>query len=98
MKHLINAKNQGTPLIVLDKTEFSHWLNEQPAQVKNWLMQTSYSGEGLSLIPTTTGELAQAIFVVKDLAHYFSCGDLIKSLPVTQYNLVCAPKFEEAIC
>jgi len=98
MNHLIKVGNQGTPLVVLDELQFDNWLTQQSDQVKNWLQQTNFKGAGLSLIPNPQGELQHALFVAKDLSHYFGCGELIKSLPTGQFLLKTDPKYQDAVC
>jgi leucyl aminopeptidase len=98
MKQLLNAENQGIPLYIFDKNGYLSWLNLQTCQVQNWLKQTSYKNEGISLIPNTQGELEQVIFVTAQPEHYFSCGDLIKQLPNGQYLLKAEEQYQDAIC
>jgi len=98
MNHLLNAENTGTPLIIIATEQFDHWLTEQNEQVNSWLIQTSYSGEGLSLIPNSNGSLAHALFVTPTPENYFSCGELIKQLPVGNYQLQAANQYHDAIC
>ncbi|NQZ83321.1 MAG: leucyl aminopeptidase family protein [Colwellia sp.] len=98
MKQLLNANNLGIPLFIIDKTAYQAWLNQQNNQVQNWLKQTSYKGEGLSLVPNSQGELEQVLFVVAQPEHYFSCGDLIKQLPEGQYLLKTEQQYQDAIC
>ena len=79
--------DSGTPLIVLSKDAFDVWQQAQTEAVKNWLSQTSFSGEGLSLIPSANGSLEMAVFVAKDLSDHFVCGELAKQLPKQQFLL-----------
>jgi len=98
MHSLLQVSTSGTPLLVLNSAEYTHWLAKQTSTVNNWLTQSGFNGEGLSLIPSSTGALNQAVFVVKDASHYFACGDLIKQLPVGQYLLEAAEEYQQAIC
>jgi len=98
MKQFINVGSQGIPLIVLDISQFEPWLAQQTDQLKTWLQQTNFTGDGLSLIPSNQGELGQALFVSADLEHYFSCGQLINLLPVGQYALQTDAKYLDAVC
>jgi leucyl aminopeptidase len=98
MKQLLNAENQGIPLYIFDKNGYLSWLNQQTSQVQNWLKQTSYNDEGISLIPNSQGELEQVLFVTVQPKHYFSCGDLIKQLPKGQYLLKAEEQYQDAIC
>ncbi len=81
----------------MTKDSFATWQSEQNSFVKNWLAQTGFNGEGISLLPNEQGELAQALFVDDNPEHFFACGDLIKQLPAGQYLLDCAEEHLEAI-
>ena len=102
MNSLLILGNTGTPLTILEKTAYTQWLSTQSQCSQNWLKQTNYSGEGLALLPNFSkdnqGEISQAVFVVTDANHYFSCGDLVNKLPMGQYVLEAAPAHHQAIC
>ena len=102
MNLLLNATNTGIPLTILEKNKYSQWLTKQEQDTKTWLKQTNYQGKGLALLPNfsdvTENSVRQAIFVVDDASHYFSCGDLITQLPPAQYKLDAAPEHQKSIC
>jgi len=102
MNSLLILGNTGTPLTILEKTAYAQWLTTQSQCSQNWLQQTNYNGEGLALLPNfskdSQGELSQAVFVVTNASHYFSCGDLINKLPMGQYVLEADPELHQAIC
>jgi len=102
MNSLLSVGNTGTPLIILDKQAYSKWLSTQNQSNQNWLQQTGFTGEGLALVPSFSadeeGLLAQAVYVVADASHYFSCGDLIRKLPAGQYLLEAEQEHQQAIC
>ena len=102
MNSLLTLGNTGTPLTIIEKSAYPQWLSTQSQANQQWLQQISYSGEGLALIPTFSGDQAgslnAAIFVVEDANHYFACGDLINKLPAGQYKLEAEPEFHQAIC
>ena len=98
MKQLLIADTKGTALIILATEHFDTWLAQQSTQTNNWLNQTSFKGEGLSLIPNNKGELEQVVFVVNNPEHYFACGELIKQLPTGQYLLQADEQYQDAIC
>lgn len=99
MKTLLTAQNQGTPLFIFEqKPAFESWLCKQTAFSQNWLKQIDFSGNGLALIPNEQGELAQAVFIVDNASHFFSCGDLINKLPAGQYLLHAEAAHQQAIC
>ncbi|BFM06439.1 leucyl aminopeptidase family protein [Halioxenophilus aromaticivorans] len=76
---------EGINLIVNDQKNFDQWRNLQPSHVQNWLTSTSFTGKGVALIPSPTGELSQAIFFC-DTEDFFCCGDLAKMLPPGKYH------------
>ncbi len=84
--------NQGINLTVIATCQFEDWLAAQSDFIKNWLGQTHESGNGLSLIPNSQGELSTALFVVEEPSNMFSCGDLISQLPQGQYLLTTEAK------
>lgn len=102
MHSLLTISNTGTPLTVIEKKAYSQWLVTQSKFIQHWLQQTNYTGIGLALLPNfcagEEGSLSQAVFVVTDASHYFSCGDLINKLPSGQYVLQAAPEHHQAIC
>lgn len=102
MNSLINAETTGTPLVIIEKSSYSQWLEQQDIHTQNWLKQTSYNGEGLALLPNfsnaTDSTLSAAVFVTDAVSHYFSCGDLITKLPQGQYLLEAEPEHKKAIC
>lgn len=98
MNNLLNAENSGTPLIIIEKSAYSTWLEEQETTIQTWLSNTQYTGEGLVLIPNNQGQVSHVLFVVKDANDYFACGDLIKQLPDKQYLLQAKPEHTDAIC
>jgi leucyl aminopeptidase len=98
MNQLLRADNKGTSLYILNKTNYTDWLNKQSQQNQTWLANTNYKGEGLALLPNSQGELSLVLFVVEDATHYFSCGELIKQLPPGQYLLQAEQEHQQAIC
>lgn len=102
MISLLTVGNTGTPLTIIEKTNYPQWLSNQNPSDLRWLEQINYSGEGLALLPCfcaeNNGSLCQAIFVVDDASHYFSCGNLVNLLPPGQYLLHAAPEHQQAIC
>ncbi|MDP7593476.1 MAG: leucyl aminopeptidase family protein [Litorilituus sp.] len=102
MNKLLNAQNTGVPLTIIEKSTYSAWQSQQTQCTQTWLAQTNFSGDGLALIPHFSaklqGELAQALFVVNDISHYFACGDLINKLPTGQYLLKADSQYYSAIC
>jgi len=102
MNALLNVGTTGTPLLVIEKPTYAHWLTTQNQSTQQWLQQTNYKGDGLALLPdfsaSAHGKIAQAIFVVDDANHYFACGDLINKLPLGQYKLEAKSEHHQAIC
>jgi leucyl aminopeptidase len=98
MSLILNSENQGIPLVILSTAAFNDWLTQQEKSTQNWLKQTQYNANGLSLIPNAKGELSTALFVSKNPGDYFSCGDLINQLPAQQYRLETEQHYIDAIC
>lgn len=84
MTAVLNAGQQGTPLLVFSEHDFSQWLNQQPADIQNWLNAVNFK-KGLQLLPNDDGRLSNALFVSKDLTDFFACGDLPNLLPSGDY-------------
>ena len=78
---------QGTPLYIIEKSQYETWLNQQSEACQTWLCTTQFSGTGLSLIPGDSGKLAQAIFITDSADALFACAELYKSLPATTFVL-----------
>ena len=95
---LIHSSEQ--PIIelhILQKDEYNQWFAQQLKTTKTWLTATKYLGTGLSLIPSSNGDIALALFVVSDLTDYFSCGSLAKELPNLTFTLNASEQHHEAI-
>ena len=61
------------------------------------LSNTRFDGKGLSLIPSSTGNLKQALFVTEQPEQYFACGALIQQLPEAKYVLQAKGEYKRAI-
>lgn len=97
MNTLLVAENSGTPLIIIEKSAYKNWLENQEQQSQHWLANIQFSGSGLALIPNNEGGLNQALYVVANANDFFACGDLIKLLPSGQYLLQAEPEYLEPI-
>ena len=86
--NLIQNKNSGIPLTLLNKSDYEGWKTEQPEATNNWLTSTLYKGEGLSLIPASDNSLSEVLYVSEDISDFFACGELVNQLPAGDY----APK------
>ena len=84
MTAVLNAGQQGTPLLVFSEQEFSEWLGQQSANTQNWLKALNFK-KGVQLLSGDNGTVSKAIFVTKDLSGYFACGDLPNILPQGDY-------------
>ena len=87
MSNLLIAGTTGTPLFVINESDYQSWLTAQTESVQNWLKNTGYKGKGLVVIPATDGSIASALMVVKSATEHFACGDVINKLPTGQYAL-----------
>ena len=61
MQKVINAEQSGIPLQIQTTVTFKTWLVQQASEVQNWLEQTDFCGEGVSIIPTSDGSIAMVI-------------------------------------
>ncbi|MDP2560342.1 M17 family metallopeptidase [Psychrobium sp. 1_MG-2023] len=86
----------GTPLYVLDKNDFITWETMQDSMTINWLINTKFSGHGVSIIPNTDGSLRCVIFVTDTPSDHFACGDLATQLPSGHYVLNTKPELIKA--
>lgn len=84
MTAVLKAGQQGTALLVFSEQDFSEWLAQQPIDTKNWLKAVNFK-KGVQLLPNKDGSLNTALFVCKDLADFFACGDLPNLLPSGDY-------------
>jgi len=96
MSPILISENSGIPLHYLAITQYSKWLQNQSTQTKNWLEQTKFAGNGLSVIPNSDGNIALVVFVTETPSDYFAAGDLVQQLPDQQYLLQTDAQFEAA--
>lgn len=87
MDSLLVAGTHGTPLTIVETSQYDNWFEDQPEFLQNWLASTDYKGEGLRLVPGEDGVLKQVVLGVKNTADHFVCGDLVDQLPVGDYRL-----------
>jgi len=83
---LIQHKDAGQPLTLLNNSEYETWLAAQSTHTQNWITATQFKGEGLCLIPSQDAQLASAVFVSKKLNDFFTCGELVNQLPCGEYQ------------
>lgn len=84
MTAVLNAGQQGTPVLVFSTTDYATWLKNAPLPHQNWLHANRFK-QGLALLPDHEGGIAQAIFVCPNLDDYFAIGDLPNLLPSGDY-------------
>lgn len=94
MQNAIIHDSTGIPLHLFDKSQYSQWLEQQSAFVKNWLEQSQYKEQGLALIPATDGQLETAIFVSDNLSDFFASADLAKLLPAKTFLLKADKQYQ----
>lgn len=97
MAQLLTAEKKGIPLLVCDKQEYEFWLEQETEATQAWLSNTGFEAKGLCLIPSSTGKIRQAVFVVEQPEQYFACGNLIQQLPESQYLLQAKDEYKRAI-
>jgi len=85
--HLTTDTQRATPLLILTNSDYNTWLAQQSQFIQQWLSNSGYRGDGLSLIPAQDGSLALALFCSDDTSNYFCIGDLPSQLPMGDYCL-----------
>ena len=88
MKQALIFGQHGTPLHIFSTESFTSWSQSQSPFIQNWLKATDFKGQGLALVPATSGELEQVVYFADDLTSYWLCGDLVNQLPVGTYQLM----------
>ena len=79
----------GTPLKIMNTSEFSKWQANQSSTVKNWLTSISFKGEGVLIVPDfNDGSVSEVVFFCEDTNALWACGDLSSILPAGEYLLV----------
>lgn len=81
------SNNTIIDLSVIEKAEYSNWLEQQSDATRNWLNISQFDGKGASLIPGADGNASQAIFVCSSLDDFFAGGDLANQLPAAVYRV-----------
>lgn len=97
MSQLLTAENKGIPLLVCNQEEYQAWLDQETEATKAWLSNTNFKGQGLTLVPSSTGNIRQAVFVVEQPEQYFACGNLIQQLPEAKYLLQTKDEYKRAV-
>ncbi|MFT6422287.1 MAG: leucyl aminopeptidase [Thalassolituus sp.] len=87
MSAVLTKSKEGLPLHLIEKTDYSTWLEQQTTTTQQWLSSTDFSGSGHAVIPAPDGSLSAAVCVVESLNDYFACGQLASSLPSGTYRI-----------
>jgi leucyl aminopeptidase len=96
MKHVLIHEKNGIPLHYISTNQYSLWLEKQTTATQNWLSQTQFSGNGLSIVPNKNGNIELVVFATENPADYFAAGDLVQQLPAQQYLLCTESEFNAA--
>jgi len=91
------SEQPTTDLHVIETPDYAQWLSTQSQATQTWLTSTLYPGNGLSIIPSSDGNIAMVLYVVADLSDYFACGALPKLLPNSTFNLIAQENHHYAI-
>jgi len=83
---LLQAGQDGTPLILIESDHFETWLAEQPADRVRWLNASGFKGKGHVLVPGDDG-LSAVVVGVKSLRDAWLLGDVVNKLPAGRYHL-----------
>lgn len=87
MSAVLSKGQLGLALHLIEKSEYSTWLEQQNETIKQWLTSTEFNGSGHAVIPTPEGKLSAAVCVVESLSDYFACGQLASNLPAGTYRI-----------
>lgn len=87
MQANIEFGSNGTPLYILNTSDYSNWLGNQTDAAQKWLQTSGFSGSGLALVPAINGQLESAAFFSSEPSNLFACADLAKLLPTQTFNL-----------
>jgi leucyl aminopeptidase len=78
-----------TPITPILTDQFDDWLDEQPAEIENWVVQTGFKAKPgqVCTLPDKIGDFHHALVGVKDLNDMWSFAGLPFSLPPRNYYL-----------
>lgn len=82
-----SAKSISITPIVTD--QFSNWLSNQSAQIKNWIAAVNFSAkpETFCLIPDADGKITQVLIDINSINDFWPFGLLPTALPPGSYQL-----------
>lgn len=83
---LLQAGQDGTPLILIETEHYDRWLTEQPDERSRWLNASGFKGKGHALVPGGDG-LSAVVVGVKSLQDAWLLGDVVNKLPAGRYHL-----------
>ncbi|MEC7546208.1 MAG: leucyl aminopeptidase [Thalassolituus sp.] len=86
MSDLLTHSQEGTPLYLLEKNQYSNWFESQSEPIKNWLINTGFSGNGHTTLPSQDGGLEGVLCVVESTEDFFAFGHLSSALPAGTYH------------
>lgn len=78
---------EGCPITVIEEGSYDTWLSQQSEFVRNWLVNSGFSGKGHSLIPAQDGQLDQVVLVVDDANSVWRLSELATVLPCATFYL-----------
>lgn len=87
MHHLFDQGQNGTPIVLMQSSDYAQWLEAQDAATRSWIASNQFEAPGSMLLPEANGALKQVLLVVKNLSDFFVAGDLALKLPAGAYQL-----------
>jgi leucyl aminopeptidase len=88
MSALLRHTSSGIPLTFILKNELSDWLTQQSTFVQNWLINSDFEKQGLTLVPDAeNGKLSHVYCLMRNSDDFWAAGELAKKLPVGCYQI-----------
>src|SRR3989338_8685208 len=87
MQHLFEQGQNGTPIVLMQSSDYPQWLETQDAATQAWIASNQFEAPGSMLLPDANGALKQVLHVVKNLSDFYVAGDLALKLPAGAYQL-----------
>ena len=79
----LETEDSAVPLTIISIDAVENWLANQPERIRNWLNSTDFSGKAgdISLIPSESGCISTAVFVMPMKPKIWDFAILPKQLP-----------------
>lgn len=94
-----NADESIIDIVVLEKSQYQNWLDEQLLEVKTWLSVINFTPESShhALLPLANGRLSGVVVIIDDSQDFFAVGDLPSQLPKGNYRFKADSAWQYAL-